>query len=395
MPSGLSRRTALRTLGGLAAGGLGVANLGACATTPSTAGPSGDISIGLLIPQTDELKEIGSDIYDGFKLYTDLNQPFGTYTITIVQAEEQPRAADNRAVVEDLIKKGVSAIAGVAQPETMLAVRDTVENGHIPLIGAHNSPIALQSVLWMWSASYVGGDPGEAVGRYLHSIGQSVVLVSAGDLAGNDAVTGFQRGYGAPIPHGHVFRLGAEHKADDVAGQIHGIGPDAVFCAVTGDTAAHLLEALRSHDVKAAIYGPGDLTEGSALDALIAAVGTGVATGIYTAMNYASDLNNTSNQLFASRFRSASQGRPPSAYAVAGWDAAQALDKAIRACGDAPVTRDLINAKLGGLGQLSSPRGTIAFNQTRTPLQKWYLRRVMKDGPKLANVTVRTLATLG
>jgi branched-chain amino acid transport system substrate-binding protein len=389
----MPRRAALRTLGGLAAGGLGV--LSGCATAPGSAGPTGNLSIGLLIPQTDALKPIGSDIYDGFKLYTDLNQPFGGYTMEIVQAEEKPRPADNKAVVEQLIKQGVSAVAGVAQPETMLAVRDTVENGHVPLIGAHNSPVALQSVLWMWSSSYVGDEPGEAAGRYLHSIGHCVVLVDAGDLAGTDAVSGFQRGYATTIADSRIFHLRPGRSNASIATEIRGINPDAVFCALTGATAAAFLTEMREAGVRSEIYAPGDLTEGSALDVLVAAVGEKTATGIYTAMNYASDLNNASNQLFASRFRSASQGRPPSAYAVAGWDAAQALDQAIRACGDEAPTRDLINAKLGSLGQLSSPRGTIAFNQTRTPLQKWYLRRVMKDGPVLSNVTVRTLATLG
>jgi branched-chain amino acid transport system substrate-binding protein len=389
----MPRRAALRTLGGLAVGGLGA--LSGCANVQGSTSPTGTLTIGLLIPQTDALKPIGSDIYDGFKLYTDINQPFGGYTIQIVQAEEKPRAADNKAVVEGLIKQGVSAIAGVAQPETMLAIRDTVENGHVPLIGAHNSPVALQSVLWMWSSSYVGDEPGEAAGRYLHSVGKTVVTVDAGDLSGTDAVSGLQRGYAGGIARSRVFHVQPGRDNSAVVNAIRGINPDAVFCALTGDTAADFLKAVRKAGIKAEIYAPGDLTEGSALNTLIDAVGDSVATGIFTAMNYATDLTNTSNQLFASRFRSASQGRPPSAYAVAGWDAAQALDAAIRACGDASPTRDLINAKLGGLGQLPSPRGTIAFNQTRTPLQKWYLRRVMKDGPILANVTVRTLATLG
>lgn len=389
----MPRRAALRTLGGLAVGGLGA--LSGCATVQGSASPTGTLTIGLLIPQTDALKPIGSDIYDGFKLYTDINQPFGGYSIQIVQAEEKPKADDNKEVVEGLIKQGVSAIAGVAQPETMLAIRDTVENGHIPLIGAHNSPVALQSVLWMWSSSYVGDEPGEAAGRYLKSVGKTVVTVDAGDLAGADAVSGLQRGYAGGIARNRVFHVQPGRDNSAIAAGIRDINPDAVFCALTGDTAANFLKDLNKAGVKSEIYAPGDLTEGTALDALIDAVGERVATGIFTAMNYATDLTNPSNQLFASRFRGASQGRPPSAYAVAGWDAAQVLDAAIRACGDASPTRDLINAKLGGLGQLRSPRGTIAFNQTRTPLQKWYLRRVMKDGPILANVTVRTLATLG
>jgi len=387
------RRTALRALGGLALGGLAAGSLSACDAAGSASGPNGTLSVGLLIPQTDELKAIGSDIYDGFKLYTDLNRPFGTYDISIVQAEERDKPEESKAAVESLIKQGVSAIAGVAQPETMLAIRDTVENAHIPLIGAHQNPTSLQSVLWMWSASYVGGDPGEALGRYLQATGASVAVVGSADLTSTDAVTGFHKGYAKAISKDHVFKTSTQSISSIVAA-IKGFHPDAVFCALTGSTALTFIKALRAADVSADLYAPGDLTEGTALDAVISTLGEKTATGIYTAMNYSADLSNATNQLFASRFRSTVR-RTPSSYAVAGWDAAQALDKAIRACGDDQPSRDLINAKLGGLGQITSPRGTIAFNQTRTPLQKWYLRRVMKDGPKLANVTVRSLATLG
>jgi branched-chain amino acid transport system substrate-binding protein len=389
----LPRRTALRALGGLALGGLGAAGLSACGSAGSADSPTGTLTIGLLIPQTDELKTVGSDIFDGFKLYTDLNRPFGRYDITLVQAEEREKPAENKAAVEHLIKQGVSAIAGVAQPETMLAIRDTVENAHVPLIGAHQSPNSLQSVLWMWNSSYVGRDPGKALGSYLHSTHKSVVVVGSNDLTSTDVVAGFQDGYAASIPKDHILRTGSTSTSALVA-TIKGIKPDAVFCALTGSTAVAFLKALRPAAGDIEVYAPGDLTEGAALDALITSIGEKSASGIFTSMNYAADLSNSANQLFASRFRSTAR-RTPSAYAVAGWDAAQALDKAIRACGDSQPSRDLINAKLGGLGQIASPRGTIAFNQTRTPLQKWYLRQVMKDGPKLANVTVRSLATLG
>jgi branched-chain amino acid transport system substrate-binding protein len=387
------RRAALRALGGLAVGGLTAGVMSGCDSAGSANGPKGTLSVGLIIPQTDELKAIGSDIFDGFKLYTDLNKPFGAYDISIVQAEEVDRPADNKATVDGLIKQGVSAIAGVALPETLLAIRDTVENAHVPLISAHQNPNSLQSVLWIWSSSYVGRDPGVALGRYLQANGKSVVVVGSADLTSTDAVAGFYEGYGKAISKDHSFKTSTQ-SVNSIASAIDGIRPDAVFCALTGSTAISFIKALRGAGVEADLYAPGDLTEGSALDGLISSLGEKTVSGIYTAMNYAADLSNANNQLFASRFRSTVR-RTPSAYAVAGWDAAQALDKAIRACGDAQPSRDLINAKLGGLGQIPSPRGTIAFNQTRTPLQKWYLRRVTMDGPKLANVTVRSLATLG
>ncbi|WP_027342896.1 ABC transporter substrate-binding protein [Hamadaea tsunoensis] len=390
----LPRRSALRALGGLALGGMGLGTLGACSATPSSATPSATIAIGLIVPDTDAYKSIGADILDGFQLYTDLNRPFGRYDVSIVTAEEKAKGGDNVAIVDGLLKHGVSAIVGVAAPTTLLAVREKIETAHVPFIGANLAPASLKSVFWMWNTAGVAGDPGEALGGYLRTNNRTVVVVGSSALASTDAVDGFRKGYQTQIPASRILRTEAMSPGA-IADRIGSIDPGAIFLALSGDEGIAVLKALRGSHITTEVYAPGDLTEGAALDDVIEALGEKGAAGIYTALNYAADLQNPSNQLFTSRFRSASQGRAPSVYAVAGWDAAQAIDKAIRAAGQDSVTREVLNAKLGNLGQIDSPRGAIAFNQTRTPLQKWYLRRVMKDGPKLANVTVRTLATLG
>ncbi|NUR29760.1 MAG: ABC transporter substrate-binding protein, partial [Catenulispora sp.] len=370
----LPRRSALRALGGLALGGLGLGALGACSAGPSSAAASGTIAIGLIVPDTDAYKTIGADILDGFQLYTDLNRPFGRYEISIVTAEEKAKGADNVAIVDGLLKNGVVAITGVASPTTLLAIRDKIETAHVPFIGASLAPSALKSVFWMWNTAGVAGDPGEALGGHLRTNNKTVVVVGSSSLASTDAVDGFRKGYQAQIPGNRILHTDAMSPGA-IADKIGSIDPGAVFLALSGDEGIDVLKALRGSHITTDVYAPGDLTEGAALNDVIGALGEKGATGIYTALNYAADLQNSSNQLFTSRFRGASQGRSPSAYAVAGWDAAQAIDKAIRAAGGDTVTRDVLNAKLGLLGQLDSPRGTIAFNQTRTPLQRWYLRR--------------------
>ena len=79
---------------------------------------------------------------------------------------------------------------------------------------------------------------------------------------------------------------------------------------------------------------------------------------------------------------------------MAAYDAAAVLDKALAQL-DGTVTSQALNAAIGKVGQIESPRGTWQFNVGRTPLQKWYLRQVTQDGSTLTNSLVSELVTLG
>src|SRR5436305_391555 len=83
----------------------------------------------------------------------------------------------------------------------------------------------------------------------------------------------------------------------------------------------------------------------------------------------------------------------PTTYAMPSYDAAAVLDKAITIAG-AGLTSQTLNAAIGRIGSIDSPRGPWQFNQTRTPLQKWYLRQVRLDGAVLSNGVISELVTL-
>src|SRR5687768_2674211 len=109
-------------------------------------------------------------------------------------------------------------------------------------------------------------------------------------------------------------------------------------------------------------------------------------------MNYAPDLDNAENRRFVTEYQKA-YNDVPSSYAVASYDVGTVLDKAVTAAGGSLTPADL-NAAIGRLGQIDSPRGTWQFNQNRTPLQRWYLRQVRMDGSALSNVLTAELTTL-
>ena len=52
-------------------------------------------------------------------------------------------------------------------------------------------------------------------------------------------------------------------------------------------------------------------------------------------------------------------------------------------------------APMSAVGALDSPRGSWQFNQSRTPLQRWYLRQVRKDGQVVDNTVLGDLGMQG
>jgi branched-chain amino acid transport system substrate-binding protein len=162
----------------------------------------------------------------------------------------------------------------------------------------------------------------------------------------------------------------------------------AVYCYYAGPAAVEFIKQLRQAGSRAQIYGPGLLTEGTVLNEL-----GGEAEGIVTALNYAPDLSSAVNRRFTATYRR-THGFAPSQAAVGAYDAAQVLAKSLQAT-SGPPTAQTVYFGLDRVGQIESPRGTWQFNIVRTPLQRWYLRTVRRDGPVLANVTVSELTTLG
>ena len=138
------------------------------------------------------------------------------------------------------------------------------------------------------------------------------------------------------------------------------------------------------------LYAAGFLTEGGVLNAQGEA-----ARNIYSVLNYSPDLDNAENRAFVAAWKANHDGSPTT-YAMASYDAAAVLDKAIGAAGRQPDPGARSTRPSAELGQIASPRGTWQFSTTtHSPVQKWYLRQVRQDGRALSNTVVGDLATVG
>lgn len=399
--AGIDRRGLLRLAGAAGIAGLGGAG-GACAAS----GDSGNeplydelVRIGLLVPSTGGLRSIGDDIVNGFRRFVAGNeQRLGGHPIEYEQEDEGETREDAVAAVERLLSSRVHAVVGLATSQALEAVSPVVEEAHVPLLGANASPSSVQGVPYVWRTSFRNQDTGLALGSYLvGAVNGTVAIVTVDDPGATDAVAGLREAFaqaGATDRLAEPIRTPPESEPDGgffagVLAQVRELEPGAVFAAYAGAAAIEFVRQYAAAGLDPArLYGPADLTEGEVLDEVGDA-----AVGVWTSANYAPELTGAANRAFTVAYRE-EFARLPTIYAVAGYDAAVALDKAIRLTEGDPERRD-INAMLGEVGYLDSPRGRWQFNQGRTPTQKWYLREVAADGPVLANRVVQELGTLG
>ncbi|MEO3745996.1 ABC transporter substrate-binding protein [Plantactinospora sp. B5E13] len=399
--SQMDRRQALRLLGALGATGLTAAcgRWGDGGTGDSTSDEP--VRIGMITSQSGAYKAIGDEMVRGFQLYLDLNdQRLGGHPVDLIIADEGDSPQSGTAALDDLLSQRVLALTGVVNSDVMSAIREKVESSKVPLVSSNASPATLQSVVYIWRTSYVNDEPGRALAPYMAQripAGGRITIVAPNHDAGFDAVQGFRQSFGESddriaepvIWTKHVKGKPAKNAYATVISQVMARNPDAVYCSFAGESAVEFLKRLHEAGYRNDIYAPGFLTEGTVLDQLKVSE----AEGIVTSLNYSADLNNAANRRFASAFRKA-HGSTPTTYAMASYDAAQVLDKGIRLA-NSELTPLTLNLALGRVGQIDSPRGPWQFNQPRTPQQKWYLRRVQRDGQVLSNVLINELATLG
>lgn len=408
--SQMNRRRALQLLAALGTTGL-AAGCGSDSESTTPTASASPIKIGLIAPEAGPNQAIGKEITNGFQLFLSLNeQRLGGHPVTLVTADEGDTAKTGQAAVDGLLKQGVLALTGVVSSVVMSAIRDTVETARVPLIGSNASPLSLQSVVYIWRTSYVLDEPGRALGQYLRQTlppTSQIALIAANSPSSRDVMEGFRRSYEGgdrKLPDEAIWTTDSLKPSKSaysapIQEALRG-RPDAIFCHYTGTAAVQFIKQLYDEGYRGPVYAPGFLTEGGVLGDLddgengrdrarILQPGR----GIETALNYSPDLNNTANRVFASAYRKTFT-TSPTTYAMASYDAAQVLDKAIRLAGENPNPQQ-VNLALGKIGQIDSPRGAWQFNQPRTPQQKWYLRRVQLDGRMLSNVVINELGTLG
>jgi len=267
----------------------------------------------------------------------------------------------------------------------------------VPFVGTGGRPSTLTDVSYMWHTSWLSREMGQAVAGHIRAKVKGPVYAIGPDYQGGwDQLGGFTDAFaeagGALANPGGKTTWTPWPGTTNFLPYLNAIAASdakAVYCFYAGTAAVDFVKQYEQSGLKDRIplYAAGFLTEG----AVLAAQGP-AADGVRTVLNYAPNLDNGANRAFAPAFQQKYQASPD-IYNVTGHDAALVLDQAIAAAGPHP-TSESINAAIGRLGAVDSPRGSWRFGTRHAPIQAYYLREVRVDGRARANVVVQNLTTL-
>jgi branched-chain amino acid transport system substrate-binding protein len=370
-----------------------------CTRTDSSAAPD-RVRIGLVVSLSGTYQSVGTDMRDGFQLYLDTHDgKLGGRAVDLIVADEGVGPPTAVPAATKLIKSDrVVALAGVVGGGSAGAIVPLLKENKVPLVAANGRP-NLTDPSWVWTTSFLSVEPGAAIAAHVKDeVGGPVFAIGPDYQGGWDELKGFvdeftRIGGVLANPGGKTVFTPFPQTTNFVPffNQIRNSGAKAVYTFYAGKAAVDFVTQYRQSDVKdLPLYGA-FLTEGTVLKEQGAA-----AAGIKNVLNYAPNLDNAANRTFVAAWSAKHTDRQPTTYAMASYDAAAVLDRAIAAI-DGEVTSAAIDGAVAALGEIDSPRGGWQFNQkTHAPVQKWYLRVVQEDGKGvLANVMTQELATLG
>jgi branched-chain amino acid transport system substrate-binding protein len=364
--------------------------------TPPPAADAEPITIGLIASLTGVYHFIGEDTRDGFTLYLDTHGGrLGGKPVDLVLVDEVDGGPDALAAATGTFERpDVVAVTGVTNAHTVTALLPALQARNAPLISS-NGLARIDDVQSVWSTGFQPEEPGQALAGYLHDeIDGPVWAMASDNQSGHADVAGFVGAFasaGGRLANDRqepLFTPGATNFLPHLS-QAKARGARAVYASYLGAEAISFVQQYAQSDARdLPLFGAGFLTEGRVL----AAQGR-AAIGVRTVLNYAPDLDNPANRTFVDAWR-ARHNSLPTSYAMASWDAALLLDKALAAAGDNPGAAD-VDAAIAGIGLIDSPRGQWQFSDRHSPVQKWYLRRVQADGRTLTNSMIQDLDILG
>jgi branched-chain amino acid transport system substrate-binding protein len=336
------------------------------------------LKIGLLLPYSGTYAALGHNITDAMKLAaSEHGGKLGGREIEWKAVDDESDPAKAPANVNKLIAgERVDILTGPVHSGVAMAMMQIVRQENVLTVvtnagaqavtGTLCAPHVFRTSFSNWQVSYPCAEVMMKAGH------KKAVLMFWNYSFGQESMAAFKEGYakagGTVVKEIAVPFPSTEFQAN--LSEIAALKPDAVFVFFAGAGAAKFVKDYADAGLqkKVPLYGSGFLTEG-----VLAAQGA-AADGIQTTLHYADALDNPANKKFREAFKKAT-GREADVYAVAGYDAVNALAQALdKVKGDTGARKELIAALEAT--RLDSPRGRFRFSKAHNPIQDVYLRQV-------------------
>ena len=335
--------------------------------------------IGLITSLSGQSAYIGIDIRDGFMLAIAYqSQKLGRPVADIVIRDDGMLPDQGLAALRELQQgEKIRLFAGfVSTNIAILAVPEIVKSGAL-YVSPNAAPNALSGKDChpnYFVTSYQNDSMVEIAAGYANQRGFGrAYILSASYQAGMEAADGFRQHFKGTI----VGQSFASFGQTDFAAELKAIQearPDVVLQFLPGSLGLNFLRAFQTARLseKIAIVLPG-----SALDHRMAAIAGASAAGVYVTSHWNADFPNEANRNFVAAWQ-AKYNRPPTIYAMQGYDTGLAMAAAILGTGGTTDDPDVIARELRK-ANFQSPRGAFRFGRNQHPVQDWWLLSVKRN----------------
>jgi branched-chain amino acid transport system substrate-binding protein len=350
----------------------------AAAMSPGAGARDPSIVVGIIATLTGPGAIAGQDMVDGFNVaLKQLGGRFANQEVRVVVADDKGSAdfalQQVRRLMErerlDIVLTGTSPAALAAILRPLIAARLFVFN----LDGEPESLAGAECSSWVFDIGSPVNGLYESLGIHLAAEKMQRIVLVGPDLPPlSEAETALRRTFSGAVK---VLRVkpGSSLYRDEVE-RIAALRPDAVVSVLSGGMGVAFLRSWGESGLKSDIplYALWRSLERPVLPAL----GDG-ALDLFSIATWSPDLDNPVNRRMQSDF-DIEYGRPSTGWSARGYDAALLLDSALRATGGRTADSDALRAAIRK-AEFTSVRGGFRFNVNHTPVQSYYLRKVVRD----------------
>ena len=220
--------------------------------------------------------------------------------------------------------------------------------------------------------SYENNQVHAVLGKYAQDKGyKRAFLMAPNYQAGKDSIAGFKSMFKGEIVEEDFVPLTQLDFQADLA-RIAAAKPDVIFAFMPGGLGVALVKQFH----QSGLAGKIPFLSAFTVDESTLPAEQDAALGLFGGMTWAPNMDNAANKTFVDAYLAAYHSVPGS-YAMQGYDAAQAIDAALKKTGGSTADKAAVRTAMRA-ANFASPRGAFRFNTNGYPIQDFYLVKAAK-----------------
>ena len=372
----------------------GLAAAAALAFAVNGASAQDKVRIGLIYTLSGPASVLGQQSKNGFELaLKDLGGKMGGKDVQLFAVDDELKPAVAIQKVRGLIDRDhVDFVVGPIFSNVLQAIHKPVMDAGKILISTNagaSSYAGSACDAKFFVTSYQNDQIFETLGKVANDRHYKRVFAMVPNYqAGKDALAGFKRTYKGEIVEEALVPLkGLDFQAN--LSKLSSLKPDALFTFMPGGLGISLIKQFN----QAGLQGKVPVISAFTADEATLPALKDAAVGIFGALTWAPDTDNSQNKKFVTGYEAAYHAVPAS-YAMQAYDAAMLIDSAVRAVKGNLSNQDAVRAALKK-ADFHSVRGAFKFNINGYPIQDFYLTKVVKrpDGKYQTSIVEKVLSS--